>query len=66
MVDMVAKAVALSDGVGVTGRWRQGMFLKMHRIEIQHERNVFLSLLGDVWSSKPALHNTPRAEIDPK
>lgn len=42
------------------------MFLKIHGIEIQHERNVFLSLLGDVWSSSPAPYNTPRAEIDRK
>lgn len=53
-----------SGGGRMTGRWGQGMFLRIHGIEIQRERNVFLSLLGDVWSSRP--HNTPRAEIDRK
>lgn len=70
LVDTKAKAIALGDGVvaggRVAGRWGQGIFLKIHGIEIQHERNVFLSLLGDVWSSRPAPQNSPRAEIDHK
>lgn len=33
--------------------------LKIHGIEIEHERSILLNLLGDIWSSRPALHNIP-------